>query len=610
MNIFAGSIPQDKPNDIIAWAESDVRLVSVRSERFRSTIAPWLIQPLIYCADNTTRIVSFCKPVQSGGSVIGEIMAAYWSLFGHGLVQFNWEDDGKAKTRYLDRIEPCLSRTIGMPLAIDKRISPMPEIRYPSSMVRVQGVFVPDALDSDSVPCQINEEIHRWKPGHLDKARNRQTACVLPKALDISNASEEKDQWHTAFGEGTMQYWEVQCPGCRQWHRMREEWNDERPDLGGLRYDANGCRLGDGEYDYNLLEPTIRYQMPCGYEVRDEERARKALSLSGRYGDPTNKGAHLSHRSLSLDAVAVDYIPWLKLIRQKHAAVRAMTNGDPEPYKRYVQERACRFWRPDSTPIHRAIVLSTHRRMSQGLKDHKFRFAFLDRQQGVAALGDNPYWWLMIVQTREDGTVMPVYSDRVSDEEAVNKLNEFGVKPWCVACDSGDDTSSVYAFCLEHGFNATKGEGLKGDDAEIKYYKHKDGAQRIYSDDTEDYVCERANAYAYCQKRDDEGEDEFALRFKCEEPRFIRYSKVGLYDRLDWLQRSGKWVHPADANQSYRMQMKAWERQSKQSALDLRTRMVWRKVSEHDHLWACAAGITLLMERMGLIGQTKEKDEE
>ena len=115
----------------------------------------------------------------------------------------------------------------------------------------------------------------------------------------------------------------------------------------------DGCRLADGGYDYNKLESSIRFQMPCGYEVRDEPRARRALSLSGRYGVPRNPGAKTSQPSYTLEAVAVDYISWLSLIQEKHAALRALRLGDPEPYRRYVTERECRFWDQEDRPVNR-----------------------------------------------------------------------------------------------------------------------------------------------------------------------------------------------------------------------------------------------------------------
>src|SRR5204863_3012256 len=136
---------------------------------------------------------------------------------------------------------------------------------------------------------QVNEEIHdadNWIPGRLAQAYGRTAAAFWNSIiLNISNASHKRDQLHQAFLSGTQQEWQVRCPGCAQYHTMRTRWEPERPDLGGLRYDMAESRLEDGEVDYGKLLPTIRYQMPCGYLVRDNIAERRALSLSGKYSD-------------------------------------------------------------------------------------------------------------------------------------------------------------------------------------------------------------------------------------------------------------------------------------------------------------------------------------
>ena len=40
----------------------------------------------------------------------------------------------------------------------------------------------------------------------------------------------------------------------------------------------------------------------------------------------------MSERSYTLEAVAIDYIPWLDLIKEKHRALRALKYGDPKPW--------------------------------------------------------------------------------------------------------------------------------------------------------------------------------------------------------------------------------------------------------------------------------------
>src|SRR5207245_1234492 len=105
------------------------------------------------------------------------------------------------------------------------------EVDFGNVFFRMQGAFIPDNLDSDTIPLQINEEVHAWEPGHLKKARNRSTAVWNFKSGDISNAGKRGDQLDQAFSDGTMQYWQVKCPGCGEYHAMQTKWNPEKPNL-------------------------------------------------------------------------------------------------------------------------------------------------------------------------------------------------------------------------------------------------------------------------------------------------------------------------------------------------------------------------------------------
>src|ERR1039458_182686 len=83
--IALDALPKEKP-DIVEWAQENVNLPgSARSTRFDCSIAPWLREPLQMATDDNTRIVSLIKPVQSGGSVFGEVLLLYWIMFSRGF---------------------------------------------------------------------------------------------------------------------------------------------------------------------------------------------------------------------------------------------------------------------------------------------------------------------------------------------------------------------------------------------------------------------------------------------------------------------------------------------------------------------------------------------
>jgi len=546
------AIPRKAP-DPIEWAWENVRLPgSARSERFDISITPWLREPLSRIADGVTRVITFVKPIQCGGSVLGEIALLYWILFGRGFLQYNWQNDKRSLERWNSRVEKVLKACLPVKARMEnlgRFQATKEEIDFGSVFFRMQGAFVDENLDSDSVRYQINEEVHNWEPGHLQKAYGRTTAIWNYVILNISNAGKKGDQLHQALHEGTLQPWEVACPGCNQFHSMRTRWDDRRPDLGGLRYDAEGCRLENGRYDYNKLESTIRFQMPCGYPARDTPRQRRGLSLSGRYCWPTNPGAHISNRSYTLEAVAVDYIPWIKLIMEKHQALYARRHGDPEPWRRYVTERECGFYSLEDIPIVGRIKLNTETKKTRtGMPNRALRLFALDRQQGKAAKGEFPHWWLVIRDVDHEGNSLLVYEGKVeTDENVISILDEHECKRHHGVADSGDDTTHVYLFCLKHGINAIKGGGEA-------FYAHKDGARRIFSPERPLHaMINRDPLYPYTQNAAGDWVPDPG------EPLFWLYSKIGVHEKLAWLMGSTKWEVPGDVSQDYQSHMEGIE---------------------------------------------------
>ena len=588
----------------VEFAEKLVSLPgSARSSRFDSSITPWTRAPIEDLVDPFCRISDFVKPVQCGGSVVGEIAICFWIYTATGGdIQYNWQDDDNADARWDKRIERILRACAPVEALLPTTRGKVQKglVLFPHLNLMVQGVFTEKRVASDSIRFQVNEELHSWKPGRMEQARRRTTAYWNSVAFNISNASVKGDQLNQSFEAGTQEHWEVRCPGCREFHVMRTRWDDKRPDLGGLRYDAEGCRLPDGSYDYLKLEPSIRFQMPCGYPVREDPRERRALSLSGRYGEPRNKGAHLSHRSRTLEAVSVDYIPFLTLIQEKHQALKALKYGDPEPFKRYRQERECGFWDNSDRPFMGAIVISSGlKKNREGWLKHPMffnRYFALDRQQGSLAKNEFPHWWLVIRDVLTTGDSRLVYEGKVlTDENVISILDEHECVRIRGVADSGDDTTHVYSFCLRYGIHAIKGTSepfftheVPELDPATGQIKRMISVKRISAPEKPLHLMLRAAP---------------TRQNRLEEPQFWLYSKGGIAERLDFLRTGGavKWEVPDDVSDDYKSHMEAQELVEEKDKLG-NTRMVYVKVKDRDDLLVCERYIAMQMDMAGIIG--------
>ena len=602
------SIPVEPP-DIIKWAEEHVQFPSsARSKHFNISVTPWLLEPLTRAVDLKTRVIDLVKPVQSGGSVFGEVIILYWIMFWRGFLQYNWSNDKRADERWASRILPNLMACAPVAEKVARSKVSIGEIDFGNIFFRNQGAFISDNLDSDSVRLQVNEEVHSWEKGHLKKAGGRATAVWDYKQANISNAGTVGDQLDQSYSEGTQQTWEVKCPFCSNrhhkanttFHILRTKWEDDHPEIGGLRYDAEGCRVGFLEYNYNKLRPTIHYQMPCGGKVHNEDLAmRRSMSSSGRYTEPRNLGAELLHRSYTYEAVIVDYIDWMTIIKDKHSALKARALGDPEPFRRYKQERECIPYDPNDIPLLNTSTVTVGLKKSrEGLTvENKLRLGALDRQQGLRTRGELPFWWLALRDFAViDGKLVSqlVFEGKLeNDDSVIAVLDEHKVNRWQVVADSGDDTTHVYQFCIRYGINAIKG-------GSEDFYVHEGGARRIFSQERPLHsMINRPSMFPYVSVGIGGGREQ--LMPDPREPLFWIYSKAQIRERLYFLRTETDYRTPDDVSEDYRQAQESEERIEYVSPTDGSRTWKWVQRKRRNDQFVNEAYIAMQVDQAGML---------
>ena len=548
--LWIPAIPAQPIRDPVAWCEKYVILPgSAKGSQFSVSKAPWLRLPLSLINDGVTRKITFVKPVQIGGSVLGEAALCYLLANSTGGdFQFNWETDEKAEDRWSKRIEKIFRATkpVFNRFPKDRHKIQKGLVVFPHCNFTIQGVASEGNLASDSIRYQFNEEIHGWPAGRLQLAGRRTTAFDNSFTLNISNASKSGDQLHQVYLEGTQEQWLVLCPGCGEHHQMRTRWDDKEPHLGGLRYDSEGCKNTDGTYDHNKLAPTIRYQMPCGHEVQDVLEVRQKMSAGGKWSAPNNPSAHIANRSFNLDAVCYDALRWRELIEEKHRAIRARNSDDPTLWIQYLNERECQFYDPEFKPWKKAVVLTKDlKKNREGLAGRMARYFALDRQLGIAAKGEEPHWWLVIRDYMANGDSQLIFEGKLhTSSEVIGVLDSHGCRRDHGVADSGADTDHVYAFCLKYGINAIKG-------GQTPTYKHSDGVTQVWSEPKPVFtmIAGAAPMYDYVDGRPDH-----------REPYFWEYSKHNIRNLLAYLMDTTSFATPDDVSEDYTAHMNAMEK--------------------------------------------------
>lgn len=627
MILFSKSIPDASPSDPVAWAES-VGL-KVDGHRFDSSLCQQAVAPMrAMSLDNSVcQIGTFIKPIQGGGSTAGEVIAAYWCKFAMALFLYYWQDADVAKRRWKERILPML-QSVDMPWA-GGRDELVCEAVFRNVRLRVEGVFSEQALQSDTIPLIINEEIHEWKPGHLVMSRGRQTRVWNKKSFDISNATwaavdsnkGKNTQLHLAFLDGTQREWLTACPVCGVLHAMRFRWNKSKPELGGLRWDSS-TKLPDGRPNYKKLAQTIRYQFPCGHKVKNEVTARRALR--GEYSEPRNEGADLSHESWTSEAMSYDQISWLDLIKEWHGAIQALKIGDTAPMFRFVTQRECKFFSDESRPFAGTVITTAAAKQNrEGLPGELAKLWAADWQQGFKHLGELTHYWLVIESVLPNCSSQVIFAGVVSDEAellltlaAHGISNEDGGGIFDGFIDASKNTKHILSFCYRAGINAVVGgaHGKKG-------FRHPDGSFRFYSPRKFIYTqlgitfeqAQQDHPDWFTMTREGVKENE-----SC--PYVLEYDKAGLLKNYffiremkqrvldtnpnatpaDYIER----IVPADIGEDYLKHHEAWERDSLASLPKKMGEVEgFKPLSRKDHTMSCSCYIDLKKEESGLLGR-------
>jgi hypothetical protein len=624
VNLLQRAIPPAPPEDIIAWAAESLK---VDGHSFDPERTPQLLEPIRAMADAETRIGTLVKPSQGGGSTAGEVVCAFWSAFKHGLIQYNWEDDKKAKQRWEDRIQPMLKSCKDIRRSGGRFEELICEARYPNATVRVQGVFTESNLDSDTVPYQLNEELHSWKPGHLSKARTRQTQVWNSKAFDISNAGwrpkdgEKSDGksfelWY-AFSSGTMEEWETLCPGCGKYHVMRTRWENEHPELGGLRYDTEGCDMGGGRFNYNKLAASLRYQMPCGHITHNTPSERKALN-KGRYSEPRNEGALVSHRSWdSGQAISYAAVDWMTVIEEKHMALRALKAGDARPWFQYITQRECRFFGEDSIPYSGQTIYNTAlRKNREGLVGRAYRSATADWQQGYKAKGELQHYWLLIEDVMPSCDSQIVFEGMVeSDSELLAELDAHQVPRSATWIDCSKNTKAILQLCYQNGMNAINLQLSR-----VGSFLHEDGVRRFYSKGKPIHLELNTPPVFDPLTRRDRKTGKVVTLPNPEEPMVVSLNKAGTLSNHFFIRNMRANVLaqnpqatpdqyisveiPSDVSGQFKKQNESWEYLPGHRPKNQDDGVEgFKQRSRNDHLLMCRAYSDFLKEWLGLLGE-------
>lgn len=529
--------PDRRP--IWQWASEEITLPSILTVtgKFNPEISRHFLAIFDALQDDLCRYATLMKPVDSGGSLIGDVWNTWLPANDPGacLVTFQSEDIAKkhAETRMNPMLESCAATRSLFPG--NRNLKRIQEILFSNGMpLYFQGPALGN-LQSQRIRYLRNEEIWMWPNGlraeALGRIRNWED-IGMSKVYEPSQGGVAGDDLDTVWYLGTQEEWTVPCQSCGKFSEAA--WGGKRQDgtRWGIVWDDNDhTRDKDGQWIIPALLPTIRWECQHCSHPHLFESCRHDWNRLGRY-EARNPGAGPGRRSFHFDAIIIR--SWEKQVEDFLRALQAYRQGIEEPLKGIVQKDRARSWSQTYAPSDRRT--ETYDITSNPEGDTALTVDVQD--EGV---------FPAMVCTWQDGGKCLVRDYRLlySESEIAAKQAEYKIPPAWVLIDSGwgATTRDVYRMCARRGWIACKGAD---ETSFTHYHKRKDGrtvsAERSWKSFKGDPEAGAAGQQRIFAKG-------------------LRWSNVTIKSRLKRLIDRGHWVEPtfspSDANwKRYQLEMR------------------------------------------------------
>lgn len=410
--------------------------------RFKSSMTPWVCEPLEEFANNHNREIT-CQCCVQGGKTTVLHGAAVWAIVNDCAAMYiTCQTDEDARDFARERLNPSLD-ALGVniiELPTDRSKRSVAYVSLPNGFVLAQGANT-NNLQSKSVRWILNDEVYLWKTGLLDEARKRGTRFWNRRILNCSTAGSVGDDIDRAYKAGSQKVWHLLCPSCKtltrpSWERIR--WDKDRSTV-------------DGVLNLNLLSDSARYECEhCKTLHRHTQAIHRIMNDGGRYvADNLNPSPQCVSFSWNSICLAPTEVSWGELAVEWCLANDEWGKGNELPRKEFIQKRLGESW---SNDINFAdLVLPVIPLSDWGDEIH--RFMTVDVQEG--------HFWVMVQGWNAAGDDFVYFADKLLTWEDLRaKQNEYQIKATCVFIDSGYDSRRVYGACVDYGWIALKGEDV------------------------------------------------------------------------------------------------------------------------------------------------------
>ena len=567
-----------KPMLAWKWGEKFVKLEksSPMPGRYRTDLTPQVRSVLNEAQSNdNSKIVVLCSAQSAKTQTLMIFFAwmvkndpgpCFWLMAAH--------DDAKefSQTRLMPMLESIEELEDVMPAGRGKRNRVL--VQFATMDLMFRGSNSKSKLQSTPVRWLFLDEVRNYTRGALELVLKRIRAWRNARQFWISTAGNAHDEMHTAYLEGTRTHFHFKCLECDHSQPLRfgrtatPLFPNERQ-KGGLRWETNETTCPGGEWDYDELAKTIRFECEnCGHLHHEHDRGRMLETL---HPIDTNSRALKGVKSFWWNALYIPWVLWSDIAKEFLQAHIAFSRGNVEPLKAWCRESdGCPWEERGEKPKENELRRQCGKHYDDGYGRGQFwseentaRVLTADVQ---AAAGGFLKWVLR--EWKPNGDSRLVNYGRVLDFDALRELqHEMGVDDSNVFIDSGWNASKVYAACVDFNWRP-----MKGDDAHhFVTYKGKVAIRRTFKVTLVDPSIGKKKTSAFTQRT--------SLPL-------IVWSNDSYKDRLLLhivIGRGPVWEIPDDVSNDYCQEVLGEERRAKTNERGAIT-YSWHKTATNDYL--------------------------
>lgn len=352
-------------------------------------------------------------------------------------------------------------------------------VKFSSMNLLLRGSNSRIGLQSDPIRRIICDERREWRPGAIDLLRKRLRTFANSIELGCGTAGIEGDELHRDFEEGSQTFIHWRCINCNhsqpfRFGRKPTPLFPTARERGGLIWDENGITRPNGEWNWEELAKTVRYECEhCGHRYKNSDKF--ALMKSWH---PHHRREWMLPEYFSVHWNAL-YMPWsscdwAEIAKEFLVATSAwQAQKDIEPLRAFITETLGEPWRDlEGQKVEQGVILDrrgvyTTKEPGKLSKD-AVRVATVDVQEG--------YIVVVVREWKLGGASRLLVAKKLLDFDELKKLQtDLEIRDRCVWIDSAHNTRDVLEACQANGrwINGRDGKPawdgwspMLGDDAE------------------------------------------------------------------------------------------------------------------------------------------------